>query len=303
MYMNGQYKLGKLAKLTDRRTIQFQNILSVELLPTLPLEFDVDNDFTNMVDNHMYLNDALGDCVIAGRAHETLRIEDFEQGIVIPISDNDVKTEYFKETGGYDNGLVMLTSLGAWRNGWQAAGKTYSIYAFAEIDPKNHQNIMYAVYLLDGAYVGIQVPQSAMDQFNAGKPWTVVAGSPLVGGHCIYIVGYNATGPICITWGKKQQMTWEFFDTYCDEAYAVIDNKDSWVDPATDPLDIVKLESYLQQIAGGPINPPTPPLPPPNPSPCPVGNGAAKLSNVVPWIFHRKGRFYYFNPPEKNRKV
>src|SRR5208283_2701894 len=140
---------------------------------------------------------------------------------------------------------------------------------------------MYAVYLLYGAYIGIQVPQSAMDQFNAGQPWTIVLGSPIEGGHCIYIVGYNATGPVCITWGKKQQMDWNFFDTYCDEAYVVIDSLDAWINPATDPLDITKLEGYIQAITNSPINPPTPTPTPPTPSPCPLGNGAAKIGSGI----------------------
>jgi hypothetical protein len=25
-----------------------------------------------------------------------------------------------------------------------------------------------------------------------------------------------------VTWGALQQMTWDFWDTYCDEAYAIL---------------------------------------------------------------------------------
>jgi len=42
--------------------------------------------------------------------------------------------------------------------------------------------------------------------------------------------------------------------------------------------------------------PPTNPIEPPTPSPCVVGNTAAKVLNVVPWILHRKGRMFYQNP-------
>jgi hypothetical protein len=47
------------------------------------------------------------------------------------------------------------------------------------------------------------------------------------GGHYIFVPGYTPLGPVCITWGRKQQMTWKFFDKYCDEAYAIIDAVDS----------------------------------------------------------------------------
>jgi hypothetical protein len=53
----------------------------------------------------MFGNDTIGDCVIAGRAHQTLRFEDIEPGSVLEaeslmITDKDVLKEYYKETGG-----------------------------------------------------------------------------------------------------------------------------------------------------------------------------------------------------------
>ena len=72
-----------------------------------------------------FLNDSLGDCVIAARANQTLRFEAAEQKKVLNITDAEVKREYLKEAGGADSGLVMLDSLNLWRkSGWKAAGKT-----------------------------------------------------------------------------------------------------------------------------------------------------------------------------------
>ena len=311
---------GKNPKKEDKRTLMFAKFLVAENLPAILTASDVDSQFSNMVDNHMFLNDTLGDCVIAGRGHDTFRLEDFQQGIIVPITDNDIRTEYFKETGGEDSGLDMLASLNAWRQGWQAGGKTYSIYAFAEINVSNHNELKYAIMLFYGAYTGFNVPTSAMDQFNAGKIWDVVANDGgIEGGHCVYIVAYNETGPICITWGQRQQMTWAFWDKYFDEAYIVIDNIDSWVNPATDPLNITLLAQELSEVTATPIpvpptpipptpTPPTPPTPipptptPPTPSPCPVGKGTAKILNFVPWVLHRKGRMFYMNPPKEKEK-
>jgi hypothetical protein len=42
----------------------------------------------------MFGNDVHGDCVIAGRAHQTLRFEDIEQGSVLMITDKEVLKEY-----------------------------------------------------------------------------------------------------------------------------------------------------------------------------------------------------------------
>ena len=58
------------------------------------------------------------------------------------------------------------------------------------------------------------------------------------------IPGYNAKGPVCVTWGRKQQMTWAFFDKYCDEAYAIVDDKDS----AKSKLDVQKLLDALNSL-------------------------------------------------------
>jgi hypothetical protein len=59
-----------------------------------------------------------------------------------------------------------------------------------------------------------------MTQFSAGQPWTVVAGSPIEGGHDIPFVGFDGTWIYVITWGKVQKMSVEFFVKYCTEAWA-----------------------------------------------------------------------------------
>ena len=207
----------------------------------------------------------------------------------------------------------MLDSLNVWRKeGWIAGGKHYDIYAFASVDWHNHDEVRAAIYLLRGIYHGFQVPQSAIDQFNAGKIWDVVTpDGGIVGGHCIYtlayiaIIGYNDIGPVCMTWGRRQQMTWRFFDAYVDEAYVVIDDINKWQNPATDPLDIPTLVGYLNEITHviPPVEPPAPPAPVPpgpTPSPCPLGNGIARVESALPFIFGRKGRFFYLNPAKKN---
>src|SRR5689334_12274369 len=109
---------------------------------------------------------------MAARAHLTLRFEDIEQGSVLMITDKAVLKEYFKETGGPDTGLNLLDSLNEWRhNGWQPTVKktTYKIHAFAEIAPKNHEEVKSAVYLLTAAYLGLALPNSAKAQMQTGQ--------------------------------------------------------------------------------------------------------------------------------------
>ena len=262
-------KLGKLPQKIDARTFQLRKLLVAANLPPLPAEFDADGSCPNLLDNFMFANDKYGDCVIAGRAHMTLRFECFEQKKIIVISDTDVLNAYWHETGGNDSGLIMLDSLRVWRKeGWTAAGNPYNIYAFAQVTIKHHDDVKYSVLLLNGAYIGLNLPLSAKSQL--GKVWEVGSGPDSEvgswGGHCVYVKSYNAIGPVCVTWGKPQQMTWAFLDKYCDEAYAVIDNRNTWIDPANNPLNCELLESLLKQFCDSPIepnpNPPSPPTPP-----------------------------------------
>jgi len=250
-------RLGKQPARIDPRTIRLMTVFRE--LPPLPNLFNVDVSLGGIPDNNMYKNDVFGDCVIAGRAHNTLRFESFEQAIIIPITDSEVETEYFLETGGADNGLVLLNSLNFWRRGWIAGGKNYNIFAYAAIDTLDQEEIKASIYLLRGIYTGILLPNSAKNQ----QVWDVDNGPQGTpgswGGHCVYIFSYDEEGLTCMTWGEQKKMTWGFFQKYCDEAFGIVDDRDSWVDPATNPIDIAKLQQILSDITGEPIPDPQPP--------------------------------------------
>jgi len=245
-------RLGKLPPRFDPRTLRLSRVFDREL-PLIPDAYDFDAAHPG-VDMPMFLNDVLGDCVIAARAHWTRRAELIEQGIVIPISDDEVKAEYFLETDGADTGLVMLTSLLAWRVGWQVAGQDYSIAAFGAVTPTLVDHVRTAIYLLGGVACGLSLPLSAQAQIGSewdlpgwwgrlsGDGGDTTPGS--WGGHCVQIVGYNATGPVCITWGKRQHMTWAWFTKYCDECYGIVDSLDYWRDKPG--INVPLLQSYLE---------------------------------------------------------
>lgn len=219
------FKLGKAVAKRDSRNLKFAAILRVP--QPVPDEYDFDVQHSR-IPLPMFANDVLGDCVIAGRAHQTLRFEDVEQNKIITITDSAVTKEYFKETGGVDTGLVVLDSLKEWRkSGWRVGRRVYKIQAFSEITPREAEGVKQAVFLDVGVGLGLQLPLSAEDQINAGKPWDVTSGARgepnSWGGHYVYVPGYTKAGPVCVTWGRKQPMTWAFFAKYCDEAYAIID--------------------------------------------------------------------------------
>jgi len=82
---------------------------------------------------------------------------------------------------------------------------------------------MKTVFYFGAAYIGVQLPKAA--DTNQTNLWDVPkdpAGQKLVGGHAVPVVSYNTQGPVCITWGRYRQMTWDFYDKYCEEAYACL---------------------------------------------------------------------------------
>lgn len=218
-------KLGKAEAKKDSRNLRLSAIIKV--IPKVPLEYDFDVQHPS-IPTPMYANDVYGDCVIAGRAHQTLRFELVEQSKILNITDKEVLKEYFKQTGGVDSGLYLLDSISLWRKlGWVADKKRYWIKAFAEVNPKSKAEIKASIYTDLGIGLGLYLPASAARQLQLGQTWSVVAGSSSKpgswGGHYVYVTGYTKSGPVCVTWGRKQSMTWGFLAKYCDEAYAIID--------------------------------------------------------------------------------
>ena len=89
------FKLGKGPAKRDDRTLKFAAFLRAPV--PVPPEYDFDSTHPG-IPTPVYQNDAYRCCVISGRAHQTLRFEDLEQGRLIPITDQDVLSEYWLET-------------------------------------------------------------------------------------------------------------------------------------------------------------------------------------------------------------
>lgn len=240
------FKLGKGPTKRDQRNLMFAAIMLAPKAVPKAYDFDLLHPGTP---TPMFANDVYGDCVMAGRAHQTLRFELIEQKTKLKITDKEVLKEYMKETGGVDSGLIVLDSLKLWRSaGWKAAGKKLKIKAFAQLAPKQHPQMRTAIYMDVGVGLGLSLPISAQAQTQTGQPWDVTSGPDAKpgswGGHYVYVPGYTSKGPVCVTWGKKQQMTWAFIDKYCDEAYAIFDATDTA--KVKRGVDLAKLRAFLK---------------------------------------------------------
>jgi hypothetical protein len=281
----------KYPPIPDDRNIKLKSILRVAALPTLPETYDI-HGALGVMDSYMFANNQCGCCGVAMKAHQTLCFEKFEQGSQPYITDQEVKDQYYIETGGPDVGVYLQDSLKTWRkDGWTAGGKHYDIHAFAEVDWLNHNEVRYCIYLLNGIDTGILLYQNDIDQFNANEPWHIESSKGVqVGGHGIYSFRYGAGGgtnpstcsmtqaavkylnaalkivhsrtsvptPVritaadenglyCMTWGRPQFMTWDWWDDRVYQAFGVVDNVDKWLGNSS-PLNIKKLDGYLNEI-------------------------------------------------------
>lgn len=86
-----------------------------------------------------------------------------------------------------------------------------------------------------------------MDQFNAGKPWSVVPGPAPTGGHYIPLVAFRKNLE-CVTWGRIQQMTPQFFKTYCDEAWAILSPEMLKAGKSLEGFNLAQLQADLKAV-------------------------------------------------------
>jgi hypothetical protein len=178
----------------------------------------------------MLANDQFGDCVWAGAAHEHMLMAAIA-GTVLKFTDKNVLAAYSAVTGfnakdpATDQGTDMQAAASYRRKTGikDSKGHVHKVAAYLEVAKHSLDQISEAAYLFGAVGVGIEFPDFAMDQFNRGEPWDVVAHAPAPqDGHYIPVVGVENGNLVCVTWGRKQLMTPAFFTKYCDEAVAYI---------------------------------------------------------------------------------
>jgi hypothetical protein len=228
--MNVQYKLGKQPARHDPRTLQFLDYRTSKL--PLPIKRNFGH-YQLVSDWGMLGNDQYGDCVFAGAAHETMMWTAEAEGggvLVAPFGPEAVLSDYAAVTGfdpadpNTDRGAVVIDALNHRRNTGivDSAGQRHRIGAYVALQPRDYTHVLEGVELFGAVGIGIEFPSSAMDQFNAGQPWTVVPHASIEGGHYVPVVGRDHGELLVVTWGKVQRMTRGFFEHYCDEAYAIL---------------------------------------------------------------------------------
>jgi hypothetical protein len=219
-------------------------------------------------------NDRVGDCTAAGAAHVAMAVDRYGQDRDLAISDADVLNMYSAISGynpadpNTDVGATLQDACNYWHK-TGIAGNTIAAYAW--LNAQDLDLVRACIAIFGAVYTGFNFPASAMAQFNAGKPWTLVNRTRIEGGHCVPIGAYDADSFTCVTWGRTQKMDVAFFRRYFDEVIVPVDL--DWLRAAgTSPagLDVATLNSDYQALTGQPgpfvdVVPPSPPTPEPNP--------------------------------------
>jgi hypothetical protein len=243
------FRLGKKPAVFDSRTLRFGAYLSAQLPPPPPSV----NYGSAVPSWPMYLNDQYGDCTCAAAAH---MIQNWTANAGKEISPTDQDVLKFYEhftTPGPENGCNMLSVLKYWRSTGLAKDK---ITAFAQVENKNTIQAQDAVNLFGSLYIGVELPDFAVNSANTLEvPWVVPPQGPTgdaapnpQNGHCIPAVAYDQRNLYVVTWGALKSMSWQFYATYADEGYAVLSPDFLKGGKAPAGFDLAQLTADLAEI-------------------------------------------------------
>lgn len=254
-------KLGR-SRRSEKPKIDLEEFVDVEKARAYPVPIEKIVDWSNLVRVwQMFLNDRLGDCTVAGMAH-AVEVFAAAVGIAINITDEDIERMY--EASGWEPSNSEATD-----QGWTLEDACHyaekigllgtaekpapDIVAAVNVRAHNESATQVANELFGGTYVGCEVQEANIQQFQEGRPFQWVPGSPIAGGHCIYepklILG--ADGPM-VTWGALQSTTPRWRYEAIDERMALVPcDWEAKLPEAVKELGIVdfaKLDSLLASV-------------------------------------------------------
>jgi hypothetical protein len=276
----------KFGRRSPSRTpsIKFKSILKA--MPDHP----VSEDYLSQLSNWQMLgNDQYGDCVAVTwsnmrRFYSALLGENENY----PNMD-EVISIYKTQNPNFptdDNGMDIQTLLGYLiKNGGPDGVKPI---AFASVDYTNLEEVKAALAIFGGIWLGVNVQNSNMDDFNNGKPWDYHDGDSIEGGHSILAGGYlgkSSDDVRFITWAEETGFTDNFWKHLAEECWAVIWPESLGTKQFIQGIDLNQLALDYKSLTGRdlPLPQPTPiPTPQPTPTPQPIPTPTPKPTPVPP---------------------
>lgn len=285
-------KLGVEVKLGRRRPRVTPQVMPLKryLLRDTPTPPDViDYAIKAMLSlQRVYVNNSLGDCVIASKFHAIGVWSGNDSPNVVTFSDADA-IRYYGIIGGYipgrpstDRGCSIVDAL----NYFKSTGfNGHKIAGYVGVNNADIIESKVSIDLFGGLTLGLNLPDAWVQSAAPGAVWGPAPANPN-NGHDARIVGFTPQGVQLATWGFIVTILWAAFtDTrIVEECYAEVGMDWVGTDQKAPPgVSLQQLLADLNILAGGGIPPlpgPTPPPPPP-PGPTPPGTIAVDLDGSV----------------------
>jgi hypothetical protein len=224
-------KLGRYRPVARGRRLSLKNYLKKIAVPAPPPSADYSAAAMPELDD-IYLNDQLGDCVIAAGYHMVAVATGNANGSPFDATSTQLVGDY-SAIGGYDpnappdpngnnptdQGCDEVTAMNYWcEKGF--ADKAVAA-GWVEVDATNQQELEQAIYLFEHVFLTLELPdayygpngQNAPTQ--SGFTWDAAGPSNPNDGHAIVGVGYNGSGVKIDTWSMLGTMTWAAAGKYC----------------------------------------------------------------------------------------
>jgi hypothetical protein len=213
---------GRLPEPIESSAVPFIHEAATTPWPPLPPTIPV----PAVADWGMLGNDIWSDCVDACIGH-ALAAYDVEVAEPDGIpNEADVLAEYKTDTGATTPpgpGQIIGPVLQKWVTpGLFGPSLPSQVVAVARVSLTTPGMLRQAIACYGGVIAGFNMPSTASEQFDNGEPWTYVAGSPIVDGHCVLLCGFDGIWIKAITWGTVQDIGPRFIEHYCDAAWVAI---------------------------------------------------------------------------------
>ncbi|HEY4051150.1 MAG TPA: hypothetical protein VGM27_30175 [Acidobacteriaceae bacterium] len=218
-------RLGRVRSTSDSRTLQLRNYVTVATLPVPPAQEMLDNTASWP----MLANDRFNCCTSAAAGHMVHHWTAANQHGVFLTDDDIIRAHAQLTSDRLMDCVSMLDALKFWR---RSGIGDHRVHSYVSAGHANPADLRCVIHLFGSAYIGLDLPHFACSGDPPGWPeipWEIPASvSPedaapqLANGHCVAAVGYNDQVIYVVTWGRLKTMSWNFFERYTDEVYAVL---------------------------------------------------------------------------------
>lgn len=207
-----KFKMGRKRPVARCPQFSLGNYLMRSLSPP-PASVNYTADAMKAI-GEMYLNNELGDCVIAGIGH-VVGVMTGNAGEKPVLYTNKQIIALYSAIGGYvpgdpstDKGCDEQTALNYWQQHGAPAG-SHQIAGWMGVNGADPTEFQTALWLFENLYFGLELPDAWVNpEPNAsGFTWDVAGDPDPNNGHCVVGVGYNAQGVTIATWGMTGLIT------------------------------------------------------------------------------------------------